>query len=342
MVLKFSAILLVFVSVLSVNGEGLEVVGWETPFERVEGLEGAYTSCVVPEGKPKQALAWNNYNYLGLEAGISLFEGGWDRMKPGDVVIKNSIINDLFNSEGELHEARFFTRPVVVYSKKEDRYYAIAHVAKGYPPEDGRVYPAFLSSEKGNPQKWNYHGMLKGEIWERFGPGGENVWGSGMGFIVNDEGSAEIDHDDPAANRFLFYSDGYGSGLALLYSSTGEQWYFARDDDDEGSIRDLRPTSLKSAHLIFPTVIKTPRFYHCWATDGWPPNGIWHLFSEDGLHWEVWDGSEEPEFPRKKRFKNLSVYYDAEQNQIHGLLSRQHRGGIYQKYHSVFTEEPSP
>ena len=374
MVSKFLAIVLVLMVGFSADGEGFEVAGWKMPFERMEGLEGAYTSCVVLEGEQEQVFAWNNYDYLGLEAGISRFEGNWNQMKPGDVVIKNSIIDDLFNSEGELHEARFFTRPVVVYSKKEDRYYAIAHVAKGYPPEDGRVYPAFLSSEKGNPDEWNYHGMLKGEIWEQFGPGGTRVWGSGMGFVLNDEASNEINHEDPASNRFLFYSDGYGRGLVLLYSSTGEQWYFARDDGEEDNendddddeddeedddddddddnndndgehhrcIRDLRPAALESVNLIFPVVVKTHRYYHCWSTDGWPPNGIWHLFSEDGLNWEIWGGLEQPEIPRKKRFKNMSVYYDAQQDQIHGLLSVQHRGGIYHKYHSVFIEELSP
>jgi len=311
----------------------IDIDGWDKSFEQIVGLHGAYTSCTDAEG---QLVAWNNTRYQGLKGGISRFQGDWNTMKEGNVVIENSIINDLFDSENALHEDRFFTRPVVVFSKRENRYYAIAHVAKGYPPEDARVYPCFLSSEKGNPDTWYYHGMLKGEVWDEFGPSGKTVWGSGMGFVINDEAQAEINHEKPASNRFLFYTDGYGKSLSLLYSSSGEQWFFARDE--AGEIRELAPSSLHSQHLIFPAVVKTPRYFHCWVTDGWPPNGIWHLYSEDGLNWTVWGDSEEPKIPRNPRYKNMNVYYDPVEDVIHGLLSVQHKGGVYHKFHSTFSD----
>ncbi len=310
----------------------LDFPEWSEPFKKAENLYGSYSSCVV---RNNNIEVWNNAKYQTLDGGITVFTGKeWDKFDKGKVVAPNRIINDLFDKDNKPHPSRMFTRPMVCFSKKDNMYYSISHVSKGYPPEKGRVYPAFLTSKTGEKGDWRYHGMLKGEIWDEFGPGKKNIWSSGLGFVINDNLSNKCDHENPVNNRFLFYTDDYSKGgaLNLLYSNNGEKWFFARDKKTK-KILDLRPAQIKKVNVNFPSVIKTENGFHCYLTEGWPPNGIWHLFSKDGLNWKVWNNSTEPEIPRKQHLKNMSLYYDSANKTVHGLLTVCEKSK-YNKYHS--------
>jgi hypothetical protein len=302
-------------------------------FQEMENLTGSYSSGVLKDDGTIQV--WNNDHFETLDGGITVFTGqDWHHFDKGKVVAQHRIIDDLFDKQGELHPKRFFTRPSVVYSKKDKKYYSVTHVAKGYPPQDGRVFPAFLSSATGKEGTWKYHGMFKGEIMDKFGAGKKAVWASGLGLVLNDNASSIVDHKFPVENRFIFYTDGYtkGPGMVLLYSATGKEWFFVKDNS--GNIRNLKPDKLKGVGLIFPSVVRTPEGFHGYSTQGWPPKGIWRLFSKDGLEWQVWNNSNTPEIPANSYYKNMSLFYDPQSKLLHGMLSV-FENGRFQKYHSV-------
>ena len=327
-------------TIVSLSAGDLDFPQWRGPFKKAKNLVGSYSSVVV---RAKRIEVWNNEQYKTLNGGLTVFTGkNWTRFDKGKVVAPNKIINDLWDSNGRPHPARMFTRPMVAYSKKDKMYYSISHVSKGYPPEKGRVYPAFLSSKTGKKGSWRYHGMLKGEIWDKFGPGKKNVWSSGLGFVLNDELSNKCDHKNPVNNRFLFYTDDYSKGgaLNLLYSADGEKWFFARNKKNR-KILDMRPAQIKNLNVNFPAVVKAGNGFHCYLTESWPPNGIWHLFSKDGLKWTLWNNLVKPEIPREQRFKNMSLYYDSTNKTVHGLLTVL-EGSKYNKYHSILKLESSP
>jgi hypothetical protein len=308
-------------------------------FQEMENLTGSYSSSVLTGNGTIQI--WNNDHFETLDGGITVYTGkNWLHFDKGNVVAQHRIIDDLFDNQGKLHPNRSFTRPSVVYSKKDKKYYSIAHVAKGYPPADSRVFPAFLSSTSGESGTWHYHGMFKGEIMDSFGAGKKAVWASGLGFVLNDNASSTVDHKSPVENRFIFYTDGYtkAPGMVLLYSATGNEWFFVKDKS--GNIRNLIPDKLKGVGLIFPSVVRTPEGFHGYSTEGWPPNGIWRLFSKDGLKWQVWNDVNVPQIPRNVHFKNMSLFYDPQKKLLHGMLSV-YKNGKYQKYHSILKTKPA-
>jgi hypothetical protein len=264
---------------------------WTKPLA-VKGFGGAYASML------KLGSRVMMYSNLSLAArskpcpgascpGIVLYTGNsTTNVTQSALVAPNSMINDVFGPDGvKLAPQRMFTRVSVVRSERNGTFYAIAHVADTYPPGPSGVYPALLTSPNGT--SWTYHGKIKGEPWDLYGPGSGRAWANSMAFIVNDEAAGALDTANPLANRFVLYSDGYGdlSSLSLLYSADGTTWYFARTTS--GAIRDLRPTELMGEQPIFASAVKTPHGYHMITSKDWPVTAQRHLFSCDGLSWAL-------------------------------------------------------
>jgi hypothetical protein len=250
---------------------------WTKPLA-VMGFGGAYASMVKLGSR---VMMYSNHSKAAGSKpcpgascpGIVLYMGNsTTSVTQNAVVAPNSMINDVFGPDGvKLAPQRMFTRVSVVRSEQNGTFYAIAHVADTNPPGPGGVYPALLTSPNGI--SWAYHGKIKGEPWNLYGPGIGRAWANSMAFIVNDEAAGALDLANPLANRFLLYSDGYGnpSSLSLLYSADGTTWYFARTAS--GAIRDFRPPELMGEQPIFASAVKTPHGYHMITPEGLAGHG---------------------------------------------------------------------
>lgn len=197
------------------------------------------------------------------------------------VVAPNSIINDVFNTDGTLAKNRMFSRPVV--ARDGLGYVAIAMVMNGYPPPDGQGVPAFLTSPDGT--HWTYFGKLGGE------PFGRRLFGSGMALIVNETSSP----------RYVFYTDGYGVGMAGLTSDGNNQWTFIKNTS--GGIAELKPSAWTG--YTFSSVAIINNIYYMASSNGWPVTKWQFGHSSDGVTW-VHDLL----VPVKDVEKNISLYVD--------------------------------
>ena len=323
----------------------LNAKNWDEPFAAIPSLYGSY-STLIRRGEKRYEF-WNNTIGDGPEDGIVRYVGtSPTEFGEPQVAIPHRIINDVFGADKKLSDKRRYTRPSVVYDPK-DGYFVVAHVCDGYPPRDGRVYPALIRSPSGEPGTWTYHGMLKGEIYNEFGPGNPSRWADGRGLLYQPEKPAKLNRESPLDNRFLYFSNQYpGKGcLALLYSSDAKEWYFHRA---EGKIVNLLPTELQGKGLIFPHVIRAGKHgWFCWLSEKWPPIAIWRIHSKDGLDWKLF-GDNQPEIvkPEDAMIKNLSAWYDPDADVMHGYVGvwMDMGGGTlnYRAHHSVTKQGLAP
>lgn len=268
----------------------------------IKGLHGSYIS-IVHRGAEYQFFG----NCIGEETpGLTMAVGtSPTEVGPAEVIASNALIDDLLTPAGEPEPTRMLTRPVVRFSEKEQRYYAIVHVARGYPPKDGRVYPAMLASKTDDPRKgWQYLGQFKGEPATLFGPS-KGSWTSGMAFLLNDTAAKTIDHEHPLANRFVLYNE-FGDGLKLLYSLDGSEWFFFRDQHRK--LVDIQPEAYRNdGGWIFASAVSAPAGYFMFVSYRWTnqgPAGHRLLYSKDGLEWrQLREFAQGP--------KNFSLAYDA-------------------------------
>lgn len=316
---------------------------WDGPFKPTPSvIYGSY--CSILRIRDDRFEIWNNTVEDGPEDGLVRFVGTSPReFGARQIVIKHKIINDVFDAEGKLSAKKRFTRPSIVYHPK-DGYFAVVHVCDGYPPRDGRVYPASLTSKTGEPDTWTYQGMLKGEIYEKYGPGkGKTArWADGRALFYQPEKPGQLNKEKPLENRFLFFSNQYpGSGcLALLFSADAKSWHFHQKDD---KIVNLLPPDLHSKGMIFPHVVRTAKHgWHAWLSEKWPPIAVWHIHSPDGLSWQLFGKQPEIVKPEGTMIKNVSAWYDDRADTIHGYLSvwEDIGGGTlnYRLYHSTFSK----
>jgi len=318
----------------------IQAKNWDGPFRFVPSLSGSY-STLIRRTRDRFEF-WNSTIGGANEDGIARFIGtSPTQFSKPQIAIPNGIIDDVKGPDGKLSGKRRFTRPSVAYDRK-DGYFVIAHVSDGYPPRGGRVYPAFLSSKTGEPGSWRYKGMLKGEIYDEFGPGKPPRWADGRGLFYQPAKPAKLNRSSPLENRFLFFSNQYPRRgcLALLYSADGGKWHFHRRD---GKIVNLLPMALQGKSMIFPHVIRAGRHgWFCWVSEKWEPSAIWRIHSKDGLKWDLY-GDNQPEIlkPENDRMKNLSAWYDPEEDIIHGYIAcwtnvdSKGRALVYRNYHST-------
>jgi hypothetical protein len=275
----------------------------------IKGLQGSYISVVHRDGK---------YYFFGnvigeSTPGLTLSTGETPQaVGPGEVIAPNALIDDLTDASGQPDPTRMITRPSVRFSEKEQRYYAIIHVARGYPPADGRCYPALLVSKTANPKGgWVYKGQFKGEPAALYGPP-KRSWTSGMAFLLNDQPSATIDHARPLANKLVLYNEFGGHGNNLLYSNAGIEWFFYRDS--EKKIVEFMPKEFaEDVTWCFSSVAQTPDGYFMYISSRWTkqgPAGHRFLYSKDGLAWKQIKA-----YPLGP--KNFSIFYDAEKNLLY-------------------------
>jgi len=274
---------------------------------------------------------------------------------------------------------RFMTRPTVVrlpggdflglgkicrdYPAVDGLDYVVSYT--GTAESVNVVEKALLAGrEPSRSAMWKYQGKVKGPVGEYLDKQiPYSIYLDVGSLIFLSDGPAKPDHARPTRNRFLLYTNYLGSPepkkdgwewTVLCYSADGREWFFARDS--AGAVRNLTPLFGDKRGYLFPFV-----FRH--AADEWwmwrsadfqgeekfedKSYGIHEIFlyySPDGLNWQLLrtdivskdflGGNGKP-----LGIKNMSIYYDAEKKQIHGMLSVRNEDGElwWRKYHNTAT-----
>ncbi len=317
---------------------------WDEPFRPAKS---------APEGSYMTMLRTPNDRYTVFintwgtrDDGLQMWTGRKpDRVKESGIVLRSHEIDDLPDDKGKPHSRRGFTRPFLDMDP-DGGFVGIVHVCRDYMPVDRRVYPALVSSPDGKRGSWAYHGRLKGEIWDEFGDDGKPVHSDGGGFFFQPDKADALNRAEPLENRYVFFTSHYSGRrhVNLLISADGEEWVFYRDA--QGQIVNLIP-QMAGHDLIFPQVIKLGE--HGWSmtlSEKWPPVAIWRLWSPDGLRWQLLGAQPEIRIDPPGSLKNLSCWYDPEEEELHGYLTVYFGAGSngsshYVKYHST-TEQFTP
>ncbi len=274
---------------------------------------------------------------------------------------------------------RMMTRPTVVRLPGGD-YLGLGAICRDYPPVDGRIYMASYtgSAESVNMMKeallagreapksaiWEYQGKVKGPVGEYQDKMQINnsIHTDVGNLIFLPDGPAKPDHERPPHNRFLLFANYLGSpdpmndwlSTVLCYSADGREWFFAKDAD--GVVRNLTPFRGEKRDHLWPFVFRhAADEWWMWQSDDWQeeegkdaPLGVHEIslyYSPDGLNWRrLRTDIACKDFPgtngKPLGLKNMSIYYDAETGQIHGMLSvRNEKEGesMWRKYHNVAT-----
>jgi hypothetical protein len=277
---------------------------------------GAYVSVIIRNNvEPKRYELWQNtWGEKGAESRQIVVRKGADLKSLGEpeVVFDGTIIEDVPDPKNPetLAPGRGFTRPAVMYDPQQG-YVMLVCVAPDYLPGSVPLLPAILVSKTGQKGDWKYLGTLKGDPQKEAEK--RKIW-SDCGSIVR--------LDDW---RWRIYLNGYGPVVSALESESLEgPWAFLRDD--EGNIRELLTEFPRDKRRggCFPTVLRVAdNEWHLWITDKWPPQTIWHFFSDDGLSWRRY--GDQPEITRAafdgRGIKCLRAYYEPAEQRVFGLLS---------------------
>jgi hypothetical protein len=294
-------------------GQAAELKYWRYPF-RATSLTGAYVSVIERdrqleiwrEANPEEQTAWRR---LVVQKGPSLERRGERR-----TVLDASLIDDVYDPQqpAQASSSRIFTRSTVNYHAGSG-YTLLAGVIHDYQPGKLPLLPALFFSANGAPATWRYLGQLAGE--PAVFAAREYVWSDGGSVFRLDDGSWRI------------YLNGYGVTLSMLTAETfAGPWRFLRTIG--GDIQNLAAVldEINPHHrgYAFPAVVRVnDREWHAWLSEGWPGVAIWHLWSTDGIHWQLY--GEQPEITRAavagRAFKNIRVYVRSDGHSLIGLLS---------------------
>lgn len=305
----------------------------------IDNLKGSYAHPVFKNGityyfsnaRPKNKGAV-------YSEGMQLWQGYESSPSFIKTVAPNSIINDLKLPNGSNDPTRMFTRGVTAVSKRDGKFYILAHVSRGYPPSDGRVVPALLVSKTTNPADgFIYKGKLTGD---GFSFGG---WTSGMTLIINDDVDPQatvLDDVNPMKNRFVFYNEMSG-GVRLFYSQDGSRWRVYKNKYK--SLADIRPEgnrAIEPKGWIFNSAVKTPHGYFMYVSYNWitnkGPEGHHLMYSSNGINWKIIGvpfsgayGQRETRIAGEKHPKNATLGYNESTNDVYVLVTKGSGGSYY-------------
>jgi hypothetical protein len=299
---------------------------WRGPLYRMESF-GCYVSFLERPGENGGTMLEKWENEWGADAsgrGLIFESGpGLATLGPPVQAVSGEIIDDVFTPASDtpapaepktLSPLRGMTRPSVTLDP-EFGHVAFVCVAADYRPGSVYLVPAILTSPDGRPGTWTYRGQLKGEPADELPKNNHHVWSDGGSLFRMPDGS------------WRAYVNNYGgvSFSLLMADSLDGPWRFLRDGD--GAIRGLLPDAGTEngpdAH-VFPHVLRvSDGEWHCWASDQWPPQSIWHYVSADGIEWRPY--GEQPEITRElvggRSIKNLRTYVEPGGGTIYGFLS---------------------
>ena len=300
---------------------------WRGPV-RVMDSYGCYVSWIVRTGDDGAMVLekWENeWGRNASERGL-IVESGPSLANIGTPTraVDGYAIDDVFTPAApgslavadppELSPLRGFTRTSLEQVPGVG-YVAFVCVCPDYLPGSVNLLPAILTSPDGRPGSWTYHGILKGEPLEEVERLGRPIWSDGGSLLRLADGT------------WRAYVNGFGGATlcALEAETLDGPWRFLRDAD--GAIRDLLPAGgvpLPGSGTCFPHVIKVADDeWHCWMSDGWPVQSIWHYSSADGLAWQAY--GQQPEITRAaangRGIKCLRVWPDPDGETLLGFLS---------------------
>ena len=211
---------------------------------------------------------------------------------------------------------------------------------------------------------WKYLGKVKGPVGEYLDKQiPYSVYPHVGSLIFLPDGPAPPDHARPTRNRFLTFCSHIGSPdpmkdarvwTVLCYSADGREWFFAKDST--GAVRNLTSGYGDKQGHAFPFVLRhAADEWWMWRTakfqgeekfedKSYGSHEIFLYFSPDGLNWRfVRTDVVNEDVPGKSGkplgVKSMSIYYDAETKQIHGMLTVRNEDGDtwWCKYHNTAT-----
>ena len=274
---------------------------WKTPFIPL-GATGCYVSPI--KATDGQMELWS---CVDRRRGPGLTQLG-----PEERMAGREMLTDVYDIKepAKLAGKRAFERGDMRYDEKEG-YVFFGCVCPDYLPGTVSMFPAIMVSKTGEKGTWRYLGKLKGD------PADEGVkrkiWSDGGSIFRLADG------------RWRIYLNGFGPVLAAMESNTLDgEWRFLRDD--KGAIREMLPGFPRDKEHggCLPHLLRIDDAnWHCWISDKWPPQSIFHFQSADGLDWKPF--GEQPEITRKV-FNSVPIkcfrgYYDPDTRQIIGLIS---------------------
>jgi len=276
----------------------------------IKGVTGSYTPLVITGPNQISVYANNNgaaVNLNKLASGaLYVRTGTFSSVGEAKQVISQSQITDQTGTP--------YIRTSAVVRGVSGKYYAVLHIGDSYPFSTGYV-PSWATSDDG--LVWNYQGKFKidGDYPYNFS--------SSASLIVQEDKPPTLDMANPANNRFLVWEDSYNiegvyKKMALVYSADGIDWHFYRDAS--GKVIDVWPNNILSTASdtpVFPSTVKTPFGYHMIAANKWPATAQRHLWSCNGLTWNVIEDEADTFVPEYYKGTNLS--YDPSTNLIHSL-----------------------
>ncbi|MBI4720324.1 MAG: hypothetical protein HY770_03695 [Chitinivibrionia bacterium] len=274
---------------------------WKTPFTPL-GVTGCYVSPI--KTRDGRMELWS---CVDRRTGPSL-----EKLGRADTMAERELLTDVSDAKdpATLAENRAFQRGDMRYDEHEG-YILFGCVCPDYLPGSVSLAPAILVSKTGEKGTWRYLGKLKGDPADECAK--RKVW-SDAGSIFR-----------LADGRWRIYLNGFGPVLAAMECDTLDgEWRFLRDDT--GGIREMLPCFPKDKEHggCLPQLLRIDDTdWHCWITDKWPPQSIFHFQSADGLAWKPF--GEQPELTRAA-FNSVPIkcfrgYYDPVTKQIIGIIS---------------------
>jgi hypothetical protein len=287
---------------------------WTEPFQPLP-CEGCYVSVIHRKvrGGSRYELWQNTWGEPGAaERQIVVGRGpALDRLAPPATILDGRSITDVPDPAAPATSGpkRGFTRPYMAYYP-DCGYVLLACVASDYLPGAVPLLPAILTSKSGEAGRWTYHGKLTGDPATE--AAARKIWSDGGSIVRLDK------------HRWRIYCNGFGPSLTALESNgLAGPWRFLREPS--GGLRELLPHfRAATGGGCFPYILRVAKDeWHCWITDKWPPQSIWHYYSRDGLSWEPY--GQQPEITRAlvngRGIKCLRAYVDPDGKSIVGLLS---------------------
>ncbi len=291
---------------------------WKTPFKELEPLNACYNIVRIVNGSDGKTVyeLWHN-TWEGEDARshrIVVNRGpSIDKLGPTETICDGTLITDTpdIKNPAEPSPKRGFTRFSSILKDKEYGHVIMCCVCADYLPGSTSLFPAILVSKTGEPGTFRYLGRIKGEPAQIDAV--KKVWCDGGSLIRMENG------------KWRMYLNGFGTILTAIESDSLEgNWKFLRND--KGEIREL-VTDFPGTNVrggCFQQVLKVADGnWHMWMTDKWPPQSIWHFWSEDGLSWKMY--GQQPEITRKAfndhGIKCMRAYVSPDGKEIIGLLS---------------------
>lgn len=200
------------------------------------------------------------------------------------------------------------------------------------------LYPAIIFSADGLTN-WQYLGKLRGDPaifaqkQELDGDPNTVFWSDGGSIFLTPEGKWRIFINGMMGFVVLESDRLDGEWRALKRDGSWTPWTSPADIAGSKLPKNLLADVLQDGtrksfpYGAFPHITKvSEKEWHLWVQASWPPSGIYHLTSNDGMQWQLYGA--QPEISASgvdgytaSSYRNLRAYYDPRVDRIVGIVN---------------------